>query len=191
MDNSVMKPISPGVFSLSLNKSFNAIQSAKYALCKTLVNWLLLTLRQHLSPVIFYAFQQYRMTTPALQARVHKLLSSRAELEATRSLLCTLVTEDGTSLVQLDASTETEASSLATVRRTLRSSLEKQQLSLAQKALDGYERTLEHVSDLAAQVTALDVKCAQIVDFLEKTKIETQQVQTEAAAIAQKRWVLF
>ena len=191
MDNSVMKPISPGVFSLSLNKSFNAIQSAKYALCKTLVNWLLLTLRQHLSPVIFYAFQQYRMTTPALQARVHKLLSSRAELEATKSLLCTLVTEDGTSLVQLDASANAETSSLASLRRTLRSSLEKQQLSLAQKALDGYERTLEHVSDLAAQVTALDVKCAQIVDFLEKTKIETQQVQTEAAAIAQKRWVLF
>ncbi|CAI5738510.1 unnamed protein product [Hyaloperonospora brassicae] len=127
------------------------------------------------------------MTTPALQARVHKLLSSRAELEATKSLLCTLVTEDGTSLVQLDASANAETSSLASLRRTLRSSLEKQQLSLAQKALDGYERTLEHVSDLAAQVTALDVKCAQIVDFLETTKQETQQVQTEAAAIAQKR----
>ncbi|ETN07900.1 hypothetical protein PPTG_12431 [Phytophthora nicotianae INRA-310] len=123
----------------------------------------------------------------ALQARVHKLLGSRSEIEATKALLRTLVTDkasSGASLVQLDAS---ETPTLATLRRNLRSSLEHQQLALAQKALDGLERTLEQVSNLANQVDALDVKCDQVHKFLETTKRETQQVQTEAAALATKR----
>ncbi|KAG6950272.1 hypothetical protein JG687_00014357 [Phytophthora cactorum] len=123
----------------------------------------------------------------ALQARVHKLLGSRAELEATKALLRTLVTNKSSSsasLVQLDAS---ETPTLATLRRNLRSSLEHQQLALAQKALDGLERTLEQVSNLANQVDALDTKCDQVHKFLETTKRETQQVQTEAAALAIKR----
>uniref|UniRef100_A0AAV1V4K4 Conserved oligomeric Golgi complex subunit 6 n=1 Tax=Peronospora matthiolae TaxID=2874970 RepID=A0AAV1V4K4_9STRA len=127
------------------------------------------------------------MTTPALQARVHKLLGSRTELKATTSLLCTLVKDDGTSLVQLDTSVNPETSSLATLRRTLRSSLEMEQLSIAQKALDGYKRTLEHVSNLATQVNELDAKCARIVDFLAMTKKETQQVQSEATVVAKNR----
>ncbi|KAF4033108.1 Conserved oligomeric complex COG6 [Phytophthora infestans] len=130
------------------------------------------------------------MTAPApaaLQARVHKLLGSRAELEATKALLRTLVTDKSSpsaSLVQLDAS---ETPTLATLRRNLRSSLEHQQLALAQKALDGLERTLEQVSNLANQVDALDTKCDHVHKFLETTKRETQQVQTEAAALATKR----
>ncbi|KAE8986170.1 hypothetical protein PR003_g23313 [Phytophthora rubi] len=122
----------------------------------------------------------------ALQARVHKLLGSRAELEATKALLRTLVTEKA-SLVQLEASRGSGTPTLATLRRNLRSSLEQQQLALAQRALDGLEGTLEQVSDLAAQVDALDAKCDQVHKFLETTKRETQQVQTEAAALAAKR----
>lgn len=134
------------------------------------------------------------MATPApqaLQARVHKLLGSRAELEATKALLRTLVTDkaaSGAPLVQLEATTRTPT--LATLRRNLRSSLEQQQLALAQRALDGLERTLEQVSNLAAQVDALDDKCDQVHKFLETTKRETQQVQTEAAALAAKRLVI-
>ncbi|KAL3666305.1 hypothetical protein V7S43_008557 [Phytophthora oleae] len=133
------------------------------------------------------------MATPApaaLQARVHKLLGSRAELEATKALLRTLVADkasSGPSLVQLDASSGSEAPTLATLRRNLRSNLEQQQLALAQKALDGLERALEQVSNLSDQVDALDGKCGQVHKFLETTKRETQQVQTEAAALASKR----
>ncbi|KAK1933927.1 Conserved oligomeric Golgi complex subunit 6 [Phytophthora citrophthora] len=133
------------------------------------------------------------MATPApaaLQARVHKLLGSRAELEATKALLRTLVTDNsssGPSLVQLDAFSGSETPTLATLRRNLRSNLEQQQLALAQKALDGLERALEQVSNLADQVDALDGKCDQVHRFLETTKRETQQVQTEAAALALKR----
>jgi prefoldin subunit 5 len=132
------------------------------------------------------------MATPApaaLQVRVHKLLGSRAELEATKALLRTLVADGArSSLVQLDARAGTEPPSLATLRRNLRSSLESQQLSLAQTALDGLERTLAQVSNLASQVDALDDKCTRVQTFLETTKRETQQVQTEAAALAAKRW---
>ncbi|GMF61640.1 unnamed protein product [Phytophthora fragariaefolia] len=134
------------------------------------------------------------MATPApqaLQARVHKLLSSRAELEATKALLRTLVADDarsGASLVPLEAPAGSGPPSLASLRRSLRSSLEQQQLALAQRALAGLERTLEQVSDLASQVDALDAKCDQVHKFLETTKTETQQVQTEAAALATKRF---
>ncbi|KAG1698256.1 hypothetical protein DVH05_015245 [Phytophthora capsici] len=133
------------------------------------------------------------MATPApaaLQARVNKLLGSRAELEATKALLRTLVTDNsssGPSLVQLDASLSSDTPTLATLRRNLRLNLEQQQLALAQKALDGLERALEQVSNLADQVDALDNKCDQVHKFLETTKRETQQVQTEAAALASKR----
>ncbi|POM66058.1 Conserved oligomeric Golgi complex subunit 6 [Phytophthora palmivora] len=128
------------------------------------------------------------MATPAaLQTRVQKLLGSRAELEATKALLRTLVT-DQASIVQLDAGSEPPT--LATLRRNLRSSLEQQQLALAQKALDGLEATLEQVSTLADQVDALDVKCDQVHKFLETTKRETQQVQMEAAALSDKRDVV-
>ena len=164
---------------------------AKYETNEVLVNWYLLMLPIY--PLLNYLVRlsTYQMTTPALQARVHKLLGSCTELKATTSLLSTLVKVDGTSLVQLDTSVNTETSSLATLRRTLRSSLEMQQLSLAQKALDGYEQTLEQASNLATQVNELDAKCAQIVDFLAMTKMETQQMQSEAAAIAKNRCVLF
>jgi hypothetical protein len=37
-------------------------------------------------------------------------------------------------------------------------------------------------------VDALDDKCTRVQTFLETTKRETQQVQTEAAALAAKRW---
>ncbi|KAL4114474.1 hypothetical protein PRIC2_014411 [Phytophthora ramorum] len=124
-------------------------------------------------------------STTALQARVHKLLGSRAELEATKALLHTLVTDkasSGASLVQLDATP-----TLAALRRNLRSNLEQQQLALAQKALDGLEGTLAQVSNLATQVDALDDKCDHVHKFLETTKRDTQQVQTEAAALASKR----
>ncbi|KAG7380505.1 Golgi transport complex subunit 6 [Phytophthora pseudosyringae] len=130
-------------------------------------------------------------TAGALQARVHKLLGSRAELEATKALLRTLVADEassGTSLVQLDASAGPETPTLATLRRNLRSSLEQQQLALAQTALAGLERTLEQVSTLAEQVDALDNKCDRVHQFLETTKRETQQVQAEAAALAAKRF---
>ncbi|CAH0484650.1 unnamed protein product [Peronospora farinosa] len=123
-------------------------------------------------------------TSAALQARVHKLLSSRTELEATKTLLDTLV-KDGTSLnasfMQLQTPT------LATLRRNLRSSLETQQLTLAQTALDGLDRTLEQVSDLVTKVDTLDYKCDEVHNFLEVTKKETEQVQTEAANLATKR----
>lgn len=137
------------------------------------------------------------MATPAsaaLQTRVHKLLGSRAELEATKALLRTLVADRASpsaSLVQLDASAGSETPTLATLRRNLRSSLETQQLALAQKALDGLARTLDQVSNLATQVDALDEKCEQVHKFLETTKRETQQVQTEAAALAAKRFDFF
>ncbi|OWZ20474.1 Conserved oligomeric Golgi complex subunit [Phytophthora megakarya] len=125
------------------------------------------------------------MATPAaLQTRVQKLLGSRSELEATKALLRTLVT-DQASIVRLDAGSEPPT--LATLRRSLRSSLEQQQLALAQTVLDGLERTLAQVSSLAAQVDTLDVKCDQVHQFLETTKTETQQVQAEAAALADKR----
>ncbi|KAF4320223.1 hypothetical protein BBO99_00009296 [Phytophthora kernoviae] len=124
----------------------------------------------------------------ALQARVHKLLGSRAELEATKALLRTLVSDDpssGASLVPLGASNATP--SLASLRRNLRASLENQQLALAQQVLDGLGRTLEQVETLAHRVDALDDKCGQVQTFLETTKRETQQVQTEAASLATKR----
>lgn len=127
------------------------------------------------------------MSTPALQARVHKLLGSRAEMETTKALLRTVVTSDfssDASMLQMDAS---QTPTLATLRRNLRSSLNNQQLGLAQKALDGLEHTLDQLSNLATQVDQLDVKCGQMHKFLETTKRETQQVQTEAAALATKR----
>ncbi|KAG7401272.1 Golgi transport complex subunit 6 [Phytophthora boehmeriae] len=124
----------------------------------------------------------------ALQARVHKLLGSRSELEATKALLRTLVSGDsssGASLVALEASAATP--SLASLRKNLRATLENQQLALAQQVLDGLERTLQQVETLAHRVDALDDKCGQVQTFLETTKRETQQVQTEAASLAAKR----
>lgn len=131
-------------------------------------------------------------TAPAaLQARVHKLLGSRAELEATTNLLRTLVKDEpnfSASMVKLEVSDGSETPSLALLRRNLRSNLETQQLALAEEALAGLEQTLQQVSNLATQVDALDHKCEQVYKFLETTKRETQHVQTEAAALATKRF---
>lgn len=124
-------------------------------------------------------------TSAALQARVHKLLGSQTELEATKTLLHTLV-KDGTigsaSFVQPTPPT------LATLRRHLRSRLETQQLALAQTALDGLERTLDQVTDLGRKVALLDYKCAEVHKFVDWTQKETEQVQTEAADLAKKRF---
>ncbi|CAI5732557.1 unnamed protein product [Peronospora destructor] len=120
------------------------------------------------------------MAPSVLQIRVQKLLGSRTELEATKSLLHTIV-KDGTSVVQLETPT------LATLRRNLRSSLETQQLTLAQTALAGLERTLAQISNLVAQVDTLDYNCDKVHKFLELTQMGTEQVQTEAAALATKR----
>lgn len=140
----------------------------------------------------------------ALQARVHKLLSSRAEIESTKALLNTLVASDGqptsssphqhaslrpsnapaTAIVTMDAS-----SSLAELRKNLRSSLEEKQLALAESVLQGLTQTLSKVSLLRRNVEALDAKCAHIQSFLETTKRETQQVQADAALLTDKKCV--
>lgn len=134
------------------------------------------------------------MSTPApaaaLQNRVHKLLNSRAELEATKALLRTIVSNESspaTSIVKMDAS---GASTLATLRRSLRSSLEHQQLALAELALDNLNATIERISKLASEVDALDMKCDQVHKYLETTKRDTEQVQTEAATLATERYGL-
>ncbi|CAH0476029.1 unnamed protein product [Peronospora belbahrii] len=133
------------------------------------------------------------MTTSApgaLHARVHKLLGSQAELEATKTILQTLVKDvsnSSTSLVQLETSASSGMPTLATLRRNLRSNLETQQLALAQKALVNLEHILEQVLNLTTQVDVLDYKCEQVYKFLETTKTETQQAQTEAAALATTR----
>lgn len=137
----------------------------------------------------------------ALQARVHKLLSSRAEIESTKALLNTLVTSDqpassphhapslrpsnapATAIVTMDAS-----SSLAELRKNLRSSLEEKQLALAESVLQGLTQTLSKVSLLRRNVESLDAKCAHIQSFLETTKRETQQVQADAALLAAKKY---
>ncbi|CEG48766.1 conserved oligomeric golgi complex subunit [Plasmopara halstedii] len=107
------------------------------------------------------------MSAPALQARVHRLLGSRAELEATKTLLQTIVPSHSPStapLLQLDTS---QTLTLATLRRTLRASLENQHLTI--------------------QVGQLDIMCEEVDEFLKTTKRETQQVQTEASALVTKR----
>lgn len=119
-----------------------------------------------------------------LQARVHKLLHSRSEMEATKALLHTLVASD-TPLVIAPASVSSEnASSLAALRTTLRSSLEDTQMALAQSVLDGLSHTLAQLAGVRQQVDALDTKCTQLHTFLESTKRETQQVQAQAATLA-------
>lgn len=134
----------------------------------------------------------------ALQARVRRLLGSRAEMEASRALLSTLVaagdaenTSGGGGGVGLDLTAATAAGggTLAELRRSLRASLENKQLSLAESALAGLGETLARLEGLRSQVDALDGKCARVQRFLETTKRETQQVQTEAAALARKTYV--
>ncbi|TYZ56981.1 hypothetical protein PybrP1_004580 [[Pythium] brassicae (nom. inval.)] len=119
-------------------------------------------------------------SAPALQARVHKLLGSRAELEATQALLNTLVA--GEPLAQLAT-----GGSLAELRRSLRAALEDQQLALADAALRGLAHTLEGASQLRARVEALDARCTRVQSFLEATKRETQQVQADAARLAERK----
>lgn len=142
-------------------------------------------------------------TTPsasaaALQARVRRLLGSRAEMEASRALLSTLVAAgDGESggvglaleLSPAPAAAGAGGGTLAELRRSLRASLENKQLALAESALGGLGETLARLEALRAQVDALDDKCARVQRFLETTKRETQQVQTEAAALAHKTCV--
>lgn len=141
----------------------------------------------------------------ALQARVHKLLSSRAEIESTKALLSTLVASEPapgtqrrashadaspttttatTAIVTMDAN-----SSLADLRKNLRTSLEEKQLALAESVLEGLSQTLARVSLLRSNVESLDAKCSRIQRFLETTKRETQQVQADAALLADKKCV--
>ncbi|TMW65014.1 hypothetical protein Poli38472_009181 [Pythium oligandrum] len=138
------------------------------------------------------------LSSHALQARVQKLLGSRAEIESTKALLNTLVTADGAltstvsdtpsqraiaaPIVALDAN-----SSVAELRKTLRTSLEEKQLALAESALEGLKQTLDRISSLKENVDKLDSKCSSIQSFLESTKRETQQVQAEAASLAAKK----
>lgn len=121
-------------------------------------------------------------SAPALQARVHKLLSSRTELEATQALLSTLVV--GEPLAQLAT-----GGSLAELRRSLRAALEEQQLSLADTALQSLAHTLDGASQLRARVEALDARCTRVQRFLEATKRETQQVQADAARLTVRKCV--
>ncbi|RLN31753.1 hypothetical protein BBJ28_00003039 [Nothophytophthora sp. Chile5] len=137
-------------------------------------------------------------STQALQARVQKLLGSRAELEATRVLLSTLVTSEDAGGVAAGSDSRPEAlvsmtaasgiASLADLRRNLRTSLEHKQLTLAETALADLGHTLEQITALADRVDSLDAKCSRVQSFLETTKRETQQVQAEAAALAAKRY---
>ncbi|RLN15326.1 hypothetical protein BBJ28_00002991 [Nothophytophthora sp. Chile5] len=137
-------------------------------------------------------------STQALQARVQKLLGSRAELEATRALLGTLVTSEGSGGIAEGSDPRPEAlvsmtaasgiASLADLRRNLRTSLEHKQLTLAETALTDLVHTLEQITALADRVDSLDAKCSRVQSFLETTKRETQQVQAEAAALATKRY---
>ncbi|GLE05607.1 hypothetical protein PINS_up014639 [Pythium insidiosum] len=134
----------------------------------------------------------------ALHARVQKLLGSRAEIEATKALLHTLVSSDTASassasasptapsstVVTLDA---TSSASLADLRKTLRTSLEEKQLALAESALGSLAQTLQRVTALQQNVHQLDAKCQSIQSFLEATKRGTQQVQQEAAALTAKQ----
>lgn len=144
----------------------------------------------------------------ALQARVQKLLSSRAEIESTKALLNTLVASDAsaarlavphssphgatpnhhhhitpTPIVTMDAT-----SSLADLRKNLRSSLEEKQFALAESVLQGLGETLSKISLLKANVESLDTKCTHIQRFLETTKRETQQVQADAALLTDKKY---
>jgi hypothetical protein len=132
----------------------------------------------------------------ALQARVRRLLGSRAEMEASRALLSTLVAAgDGESGggVGLELSPASASAggggTLAELRRSLRASLENKQLALAESALVGLGETLARLEALRAQVDVLDDKCTRVQRFLETTKRETQQVKTEAAALAHKTCV--
>uniref|UniRef100_K3X0D2 Conserved oligomeric Golgi complex subunit 6 n=1 Tax=Globisporangium ultimum (strain ATCC 200006 / CBS 805.95 / DAOM BR144) TaxID=431595 RepID=K3X0D2_GLOUD len=129
----------------------------------------------------------------ALQARVQKLLSSRAEIESTKALLHTLVVSDASAarasgsspaapIVAIDVT-----SSLADLRKNLRTSLEEKQFALAESVLQGLGSTLAKISLLKDNVESLDAKCTQIQQFLETTKRETQQVQAEAALLSEKK----
>ncbi|KAF1322514.1 Conserved oligomeric golgi complex subunit 6, partial [Globisporangium splendens] len=135
----------------------------------------------------------------ALQARVQKLLSSRAEIESTKALLNTLVASDASAaasprsrqhgsspaapIVTIDVT-----SSLADLRKNLRTSLEEKQSVLAESVLQGLGETLSKISLLKTNVESLDSKCTQIQQFLETTKRETQQVQAEAALLTEKKY---
>ncbi|KAI9911466.1 hypothetical protein PsorP6_009736 [Peronosclerospora sorghi] len=123
----------------------------------------------------------------SLPTRVHKLLTSRTELEATKDLVRTLLTDELTSCVPSDACPGSKRTSVTQFRDTFRSKLATHQLALAQRALAGLECTLDHVSDLATRVDALDTKCDHVLAFLDTTKTATQQVQTDAVILATKR----
>ncbi|KAJ0410016.1 hypothetical protein ATCC90586_000875 [Pythium insidiosum] len=129
----------------------------------------------------------------ALHARVQKLLGSRAELEATKALLHTLVSSDASSAPSASASPSVvtldapSSASLAELRKTLRTSLEEKQLALAQSALGSLAQTLERIAALQQNVHQLDAKCQSIQSFLDATKRGTQQVQREAAALTAKQ----
>lgn len=111
---------------------------------------------------------------------MRRLLGSRAELEASRALLGALAADEALALGG--------GASLGSLRRSLRPSLARRQLSLAEAALAGLAEALGRLEALRGQVDGLGRSCVKVQSFLESTKRETRQVQTEAAALAMRAY---